>query len=211
MVPMTPIATPKSASMRSPLPVWRIAFVFLAATFPAIAFALDRTFEGKLEPDNRDPPIPIVVELREVGTYLAGSVKMSAPLKASVPMEAGSSVAGTCKLSFLLSKTLTLRLLGKCDLSTFNGIYTIFDSRRRNATEGRFHLVRKGPESAKSEGTPGAAPVTGSTAACLKANAQCLASCPHNDESAEFMCTNHCRTKLRTCKGQLKKAPVEAE
>ena len=184
-----------------------LAFVALC---PALALALDERYEGVLQPDNRDPSIPIVVELREVGPILQGSVKTSAPLKGSAPIDSGSNVYGQCAVTVELSKTVTLRLSGRCERSAYAGIYTLSDKQKRTVTIGSFNLARKAPEGAELDRTRITSMASTATG-CMKANAQCLVACPRGDESAEFMCSNHCRVKLRLCKSHIKKPPPETE
>ncbi len=74
-----------TASMPVAILARRIALLIFAALYPVLAFGLDQTYEGMLLPDNRDPPIPIVVELREVGSLLTGRVTTSPPLRGDAP------------------------------------------------------------------------------------------------------------------------------
>ena len=48
---------------------------------PGLAHALSETYEGVLLPDNLEGPIPIVVELRDVGSILTGNVKAAQVVK----------------------------------------------------------------------------------------------------------------------------------
>jgi len=194
----------------------RIRFVRLFALFafaalcPGLAFALAETFEGLLEPDGRDsPPIPIVVELRDMSTLLTGNVKTLLPLKAEAPIESGTNNYGRCTINVMLSKTIFLRLYGSCERAGYTGVYTMWDRQRKIRTEGSFRLTRRVPEPVQAETNPSSKTSPSSAAACLKANAQCLHGCPQGDQSAEFMCANHCRTKLRACRAQGKKTPLE--
>lgn len=186
-----------------------LALLLFAALCPSLAFALTGAYEGMLQPDSRDPPVPIVVELGELGDSLKGTVKTSAPYKASAPIESGGNDLGQCTLDVTLSKSVTLHMDGRCDSKSFNGTYVLWDTQKRAITRGTFRLPRKGSEPQQVESKRSG---PGSTSgACLKSNAQCLAACPRGDTSVEFMCSNHCRTKLRICKGQLKKPLPEAE
>ncbi len=188
----------------------RIALLIFAALYPALAFGLDQTYVGMLLPDNRDPPIPIVVELREAGSSLIGSVKTSPPLKGDAPIESGDNVFGNCSVNVALSRTVRIILWGRCEQTTFQGTYTIFDAQRRTESTGRFRLAHKATEAVTPDSSQGAAPSTDSMAACLKSNTQCLTACPRGDESGELMCTSRCRAKFRTCKGNVTKLPGEA-
>lgn len=187
----------------------QLTLLLIAALCPALAFALNETYEGALQPDGRDPPIPIVVELRDTGTFLTGTVKTSSPLKGEGPIDSGGNVNGRCTANVTLSKGFRLRLYGSCEKTGFTGIYTLWDSRGRSVTNGSFRLTRKVAASVKPD-SMGTTTSVHSAAACLKANTQCLIACPREDESVESFCSNHCRTKLRICKGQIKKPPLAA-
>jgi hypothetical protein len=189
----------------------RIALLFLVALHPAIAIGLQQTYEGTLVPDNRDPPIPIVVELHVAGSLLAGSVKTSLPLAASAPIESGGNAAGNCTVDVALSRTQRLYLRGRCEQKTFVGTYTLFDTQRRTTVSGSFSLADSGPDAAKPDGTRATTATGGTMAGCLNANTRCLTACPHGDDSAQMMCSSRCRSKLRACKGQIRKAPAELE
>jgi hypothetical protein len=187
----------------------QLTLLLFAALCSSLAFALDGRYEGLLEPDSRDPAIPIVVELAEPGMFLTGTVKTSAPYKASAPVESGRNDVGQCTLYVVLSRSVTLRMEGSCDATSFNGTYRLWDTQKRTITRGSFRLPRKGatPAPVNLESKR----VGATSAACLKANTQCLLACPRGDDNVEFMCSNHCRTKLGICKRQIKKTLPEAE
>lgn len=176
----------------------------LFAAWPALAFALNVAYEGLLKPDGAEPPVPIVVELRDSGGTLKGSVKTSSPLQGSAPIESGSNVFGHCTADVVLSKTITLRLDGACDKSAFSGTYVLKDTQKRAVTTGDFHLAHKAPEAGKRGSTMAASGV----GACLKANTQCLVLCSRPDGTIDFLCSNRCRTRLRICKEQATGAPL---
>ena len=184
-----------------------LALLVCVGLFPALASALDATYEGVLEPERRGSgatTIPIVVVLRDLGGALEGTVKTSEPLKASAPIGSGSNIYGDCKVNVDLTKTFTLRLYGRCDPQSFTGFYLLLDKQKRATTRGNFSLPRKAPEPVKLDTRRSSTPPS-----CLKANTQCLIACPREDETAGFICSNRCRTKLQTCKTQAKKpAPL---
>jgi hypothetical protein len=166
--------------------------------------ALSGTFEGSLSPDSREAPISIVVELRGAGEVLTGDVKVSAPLNANVPIEFGKNLSGKCNLNVVLSKFLTLRLFGSCERTILKGNYTLHDNRPNTVSSGSFRLVRK-------EVQPSATASTEKMNACMKANVKCLTTCPRGDNSAELLCSNHCRSRLLACKRQANKPPASIE
>jgi hypothetical protein len=87
----------------------------------------------------------------------------------------------------------------------FEGKYTVYSTLRNTESRGSFRLPRKPPEEAKKIASPSAAATT-SVTACQKANVHCLTACPRGDPDAEFLCANHCRSKLQTCKTKQAKA-----
>lgn len=186
-----------------------VTLLLLATLCPSLAGAAGRSYEGRLQPDNRDPVIPISIEFEDTGTSLVGTVKTSGTLKDEVPIEYGSNSSGQCNLSVVLGAFMRLRLFGPCDAKTFSGYYTLYDAQRRASSRGKFLLTAKAPNAI-------AAPVDGRSglkitpAACIKANTQCLAVCPQDDGNAELLCANRCRTKLRTCRAQIKSAATSA-
>lgn len=183
------------------------ALLVFAALYPALAFALSETYEGLLKPDSFDPPIPIVVELKDVDGTLKGSVTTSSPLKGDALIESGSYFYGHCRVDVVLANDVTLRLDGSCEKAVFKGTYMLRDLQKRRVTLGDFRLERKPPEAAKTDSLG----KTASASSCLKANTQCLAACPRGDPNVEFMCSNHCRTKLKSCRETVaRKPPPEA-
>jgi len=180
-------------------------FVF-AALYSAPGFALNETYEGVLQPESADPPIPIVVELNDVGETLKGSIRTSSPLQANALIQSGSNIYGHCTVEVVLAKDVTLRLYGTCEQATFKGTYMLRDLAKRTVTRGDFRLDRKAPEATTTEGSR----KTVTASSCLKANNQCLAACPRGDANAEFMCSNHCRAKYKSCKELVVKKPLPA-
>ncbi|HET7032470.1 MAG TPA: hypothetical protein VFJ48_05050 [Casimicrobiaceae bacterium] len=182
----------------------RLLLLIAAALFPTLAAALDETYEGMLEPENRDPKIPIVVQLRDLGLSIQGTVKTSGTYKLTAPILAGDNAFGQCTISVQLSLSVGLRMNGPCDPASFSGTYVLADKQKRTRNFGTFNLARRSPEALKADARR--APTT--TGSCLKANTQCLLACPRTEESADFFCSNRCRVKLNACKERLKKAPI---
>ena len=181
------------------------ALLVFAALCPALAFALAETYEGLLLPDSADPPVPIVVELRDVSGTLKGSVNTSSPLKGNGPIKSGSMLYGRCIFEVVLTQSTTLRMDGTCEQSAFKGTYLLLrDLPRRTVIRGDFQLDRKAPDATKT----GSSLKSASTSSCLKANTQCLLACPRGDPDVEFMCSNRCRTKLKNCKETVAKKPL---
>jgi len=176
-----------------------VLFAF-AALLPASAFALNETYVGVLQPSGNNPPIPIVVELAEVAGILKGSVKTWFPLEGSATIESATNVYGRCTVEALIAKGVTLRLDGNCERTSFNGTYLLTEPGKRTATRGDFRLERRAPEEIKTSRFR----KHPSVSSCLKTNSQCLAACPRGDPSVEFLCSNHCRTKLKTCRENAK-------
>jgi hypothetical protein len=173
----------------------RLLLLIAAALFPALAAALDETYEGVLEPENRDPKIPIVVKLKDLGISLEGNVETSGTYKLSAPILVGDNAFGQCTISVQLSETVGLRMSGSCNPVSYSGTYALADKQKRISNFGTFNLARKPPEAVKAD-----AKRAPTTASCLKANTQCLLACPRTEESADFVCSNRCRTKLNVCK-----------
>ena len=182
----------------------RFTLLLFALLCPGFAHALSETYEGVLLPDNLEGPIPIVVELRDVGSILTGNVKAAFPLNGSASIASGEHRSGQCNMKVILNSAVTLRLYGSCQPSMFAGKYTIYYTHRNTLARGSFRLARKAPEQVKKN-APGAPVSTTTTVACQKANVHCLTACPRGDPDAEFLCANHCRSKLNACKRSVAK------
>lgn len=192
--------------------VRQLALFLCAALCPALAFALSETYEGQLIPRNNDPPISIVLQIEELGGFLTGRVKTSHPLKGNATIDSGRNVAGFCNLASALSGSVSLRLYGNCNSTSFEGNYTIYYTQSRNLARGTFRLTRKINESGKAGSGLSSADITASnTVACVKANTRCLMACPRGDNNVEYLCANHCRTKLQACKGKASKIEADPE
>jgi hypothetical protein len=186
------------------LPNRRLVLLLVAAFFPTLAFAINQTYEGTLKPDNREAPMSIVVEVKDLGELIAGKVKIGAPLNVDGQIDYGRAVSGQCNMSIGLSKFVKLRLYGTCEQTVFKGNYTIYDGRENQMSGGTFNLAGK---SSKLE----VAPSTGNVTACVKANTKCLNACPRDDNTTELLCANHCRARFQACKDKVRKPGAAGE
>ena len=192
--------------------VRQLALLVFAALCPALAFALSETYEGQLIPRNNDAPISIVLQVEELGGFLTGKIRTSPPLKGNATIDSGRNVAGFCNLASALSGAVSLRLYGNCNSTSFEGNYTIYYTQSRNVARGTFRLMRKINESGKTGSGLSTAEVTASNVvACVKANTRCLTACPRGDSNVEYLCANHCRTKMQACKGKANKIESDPE
>ena len=191
--------------------VRRFAPLLFAAACAEPAFALSETYTGQLMPTGGGTPIPIVVEMKESGTFLTGRVKTSDPIEGTAAIEFGRSIADQCSFTVTLKPAGTLRLAGTCERAAFNGNYNLRNAQGRIVSRGLFSLDRKKPEAAKGSGTHGTAAPPKTTTACMAANTRCLSACPRGDVDAEFLCANRCRSKLQACKGQAGKQAAAIE
>lgn len=179
----------------------RVLLIAAAAALPTSAAALSETYAGALLPDSAEGPIPVVVELRDVGTILTGKVDAAFPLSGSGIISSGENRAGVCNLKVVLNYAFTLRLQGSCRPQVFEGRYVIQNTQRNTTSKGSFRLTRRPPEEAKKPASAASAPVAKtSVVACQKTNVHCLTACPRGDADAEFLCANRCRAKLEACK-----------
>jgi hypothetical protein len=184
----------------------QLALLVLAALCPASAFALSETYEGQLIPRTSDAPIAIVVQMEELGGLLTGQVRTSYPLKFNSTIDSGRNVAGYCNLSSVLSASVTLRLYGSCTSTSFEGNYTLYYTDSKNVARGTFRLTKKISDSGKAgSGLTTADVAASNVVACVKANTRCLAACPRGDTNVEYLCANHCRTRMNACKAKANK------
>ena len=193
--------------MPLPMParILRAAFVAMAMLVSCRAAALTETYGGYLVPDGPEGTIPIVVELREIGSVLTGKVRTGFPISGNAAIAAGEHRSGQCSLKVVLSAAVTLRMQGICRSTLFEGKYTVHYTLRDDESEGRFRLSRKSPAEANKAVASSPSSTTTSTAACQSANLHCLTACPRGDPDAEFLCANRCRNKLQACKGKATK------
>jgi hypothetical protein len=177
-----------------------------------LAFALSETYEGKLIPRTSDTPISITLHIEELAGFVTGKVRTSHPLKADANIDSGRIVGGFCNLVSALSSSATLRLYGNCDSTSFEGNYTIYYTKSKNLARGNFRLTKKVAESGKpGSGLTSADIAASNVVACAKANTRCLAACPRGDTNVEYLCANHCRTKMQACKSKANKIESDLE
>ena len=189
-------------SLPKPARFARATVLVVAALASGAAVALTETYGGYLVPDGAEGTIPIVVELREIGSVLTGKVRTGYPVSGNASIAAGEHRSGHCSLRVVLSAAVTLRMQGICRSTLFEGKYTIHYTLRDDESEGRFRLSRKSPEEAKQAVAASPLTSTAATTACQKANVNCLTACPRGDHDAEFLCANRCRSKLQDCKSK---------
>jgi hypothetical protein len=187
----------------------RVLLSLVAAACPAVASALAETYAGVLLPESTEGPIPVIIELREVGSILTGKVDAGFPLSGKAAISSGENRSGECKLKVVLNNAVTLRLQGSCRPALFEGKYTVYHTLRNTESRGTFRLTRKAPEEAKKITSPSATAST-SVTACQKANVHCLTTCPRGDPDTEFLCANHCRSRLQACRRSAANGPVRA-
>jgi len=185
----------------------RYAIVLLALLWSTGSLAKRETYEGNLIPNTREPPISIVLQMEDAGGFLTGTVKVGAPLNGNAEIHNGRNVAGSCNLNTVLNNFVTLRLYGSCGTTVFEGYYTIYYTQSRSLARGTFRILRKVRLSDKN--IDEIAPPTQTMSACIKTNTRCLAACPRGDTDIEYLCSNRCRTKLQTCKTQVKQADTD--
>ena len=192
--------------------VRQLALLLLAALCPGLALALSETYEGQLIPRANDAPVSIVVQMEEIGGFLTGKIRTAPPLKGDASIDSGRNVAGYCNLAAALSSSVTLRLYGNCNSTSFEGNYTVYYKQSRNVGRGTFRLTKKVAATSKPGSGLTAADVSASNVvACVKANTRCLAACPRGDSNVEYLCANHCRTKMNACKGKANKLESDLE
>jgi hypothetical protein len=189
-----------------------LALLLLASLYPALGLAASETYEGQLIPRSRDAPVGIVIEMEEVGGFLSGKIRTSAPLKFDANIDSGRNVAGYCNVASALSASVTLRLNGSCSSTSFEGNFTLFFTQSKNVARGTFRLTKKTSDSAKAaSGLAAADDAASNVLACIKSNTRCLAACPRGDTNVEYLCANHCRTKMNACKAKANKPTIDPD
>ena len=190
----------------------QLALFLLAALCPGLALALSETYEGQLIPINNSSPISVVVQIDETSGFLTGRIKTAHPLNGNAAIESGRNVAGYCNLASPLSGSATLRLYGNCSTTSFEGKYAIYYTNPRKIVRGTFRLMKKVAAPGKAGSGLTSEEVSASNVvACVKANTRCLAACPRGDTSVEYLCANHCRSKMNACKGKATKLDNDSE
>jgi hypothetical protein len=137
--------------------------------------------------------------MEELGGFLTGKIRTSYPLKGDAVIDSGRNVAGYCNLVSVLSASVTLRLYGDCSSTSFEGRYTVYYTQSKNVARGVFRLTKVSAGKAGS-GLTTADDGASNLVACVKSNTRCLAACPRGDTNVEYLCANHCRTKMNACK-----------
>lgn len=192
--------------------VRQLALFLSAVLCPGLVLALSETYEGQLIPRTYDPPIPIVVQMEDLGGFLSGKVRTSLPLRADANIDSGRIVAGYCNLSSALSSSVTLHLYGDCSSTSFEGSYTLYSTVSKSIARGTFRLTRKVSQSGKAGSGLATDDIAASNVlACVKANTRCLAACPRGDTDVEYLCANHCRTKMNACKAKANKPDGDSD
>jgi hypothetical protein len=191
-----------------------IPLALAAAGAPLDSAAYQARFEGWLVSDNAsDAPVRIVLELEVNPVGLSGTVKTAPPLPGA-GVVSGDEQFGTCDLRTDLGRLTLLRMKGACgpSLPSFNGKYSLSlrDGRRQ---AGVFRLTKTNDGNAASGEPPPAAgdappePSSLTPTRCIRANSACLIACPRGDYSAELLCVNRCKQKLKICKANRPSIP----
>ena len=189
----------------------QLALLLLVALCPGLAIALSGTYEGQLIPINTNySPISIVVQIEETGGFVTGRIRTAHPLNGNTSIDAGRIVAGYCNIASALSSSVSLRLYGDCSATSFEGKYAIYYNEPRRIARGTFRLSKKVAAVSKDgSGLTAADTAASNVVACTKANTRCLAACPRGDTNVEYLCANHCRTKMNACKGKANKLEAD--
>ena len=199
-------------------PGLKLALAFICAIAPTPALAYQTALDGWLFSDNpSDPPVPITLNLEVNLAGVSGTVKTGSPQPGAGVLR-GDEQLGICDLRSDLGRLTLLRMKGGCGpaMSSFNGKYVLsLSSGKRQA--GSFKLSRTStPDERLRSGSGDSARQPGelsslTPARCLKANSACLLACPRGDQSAELLCANRCKQKLKACKGRGSWAPEVPE
>ncbi|MBK7744620.1 MAG: hypothetical protein IPI40_13660 [Betaproteobacteria bacterium] len=130
-------------------PLRPFALLLFAMLCPGLAHALSETYEGVLLPDNLEGPIPIVVELRDVGSILTGNVKAAFPLNGSASIASGEKQGRSVQHEVVLEQRRhAAAVYGSCQPSMFAGkIYLLPSGTPRR---GSFHHAQ-GPGQVKKK------------------------------------------------------------
>jgi len=171
-----------------------------------VYIALASAWVERYELDRAEPYLTESIayaDEHQLGGFLTGRVKTAYPLKGNSTIDAGRNVAGYCNLASTLSSSISLRLYGNCNSTSFEGYYTIYYTGTKNLARGTFRLTRK--TDSKASGLSAADISASAQVACVKSNARCLTGCPRGDTDVEYLCANHCRTKFLACRGKASK------
>jgi hypothetical protein len=174
--------------------------------YSIFAHAVSGSFQGLLVPDSFDPPIPIMIDVKEAYGIFSGRVKTSSPLTGEGPITSGEKRGETCKLTSHIGNGIRLRFEGKCTGAALAGTYRIyFADGRMVVGKSTLNLLKLDDEkrrgSAQSEFGRSSAEMN---TACLRSNSSCLAACPRGVQNDEFNCAQACTRRLTNCKAKAK-------
>lgn len=170
------------------------------------AYAVSGTFQGLLVSEGFDPPIPVVVELKESFGIFSGRVRTSPPVIGDGPITSGQKTGNTCIFTSHIGRGVRMRLEGTCLSASLDGNYRIYfpDGRRVNGTF-KLSVLKLDKEKQGSREAESGDTSAGSVTLCLKTNSTCLATCPRGTYNEEFACANACTRRLSSCKAQAKR------
>jgi hypothetical protein len=175
--------------------------------FPITACAFGGAFKGVMVPLTvAELPIPVFVQVEELGVRFSGTAKTSYPMISEGQITSGERLGEECMLTLRMSLGVGIKLEGKCTAKLLQGHYTMYlpSGERRQGTY-RMDLVE--PEEKKKGLTDAERRSQAvSTTVCLKSNTTCLALCPRGEYSAELVCVNGCKRRLKACKTKAKKS-----
>ena len=180
----------------------KLALALICGIAPPLGLAYQTTFDGLLVSDNPSDPlvsIELTLEINLAG--ISGSVKTGSPQPGAGVLR-GDEQFGICDLRSDLGRLTLLRIKGACSptMSSFNGKYVLSLSSGKRQT-GSFKLNRTRSQSQRPGNAPGEAIPGLTPARCINANGACLVACPRGDQSAELLCANRCKQKLKACRG----------
>jgi hypothetical protein len=176
--------------------------------YSIFAHAVSGTFQGLLVPDSFDPPIPIMIEVKEAYGIFSGRFKTSSPLTGEGPITSGEKRGQTCNMTSHIGNGIRMRFEGQCTPASLEGRYRIyFPDGRVVVGKSRLNLLKLDNDRKKNdaESTFGRSLAEINTA-CLRANSACLAACPRGVQSDEFICANGCTRRLTNCKAKGKQS-----
>ena len=182
--------------------------LFLVLNF-ATGSALGDIYKGVLVTPGSDLTIPIVVDVKSAGGIVSGKIKTSSPLTLEGPIVAGERIGLTCNLKGKLSPEVNIIMAGSCLATSYEGKFMLMFP-KRGRRPGTFKLTLVPPENEPETKPPAnpyerKGPSVATITACLNENTMCMVACPHDDRTAEFLCTNSCSAKLESCKAKKKR------
>lgn len=176
--------------------------------YSALIHAFSGTFQGLLVPDSFDPPIPIMIEVKESYGIFSGRFKTSSPLTGEGPITSGEKQGQNCNLTSRIGNGMRMRFEGKCTPTLLEGKYRIyFPDGRMVVGKSRLSLLKLDNDKKKNDAeTNFGRSLAEINTACLRANSACLAACPRGVQSDEFICANGCTRRLTNCKAKGKQS-----